>query len=221
MFIILYFHPSCLAREHTLCSSSFSFSNSPPPGPLRSCASYPPPNLFVFLLRRFTFPGMSSPDTTLPRGFLPPGLRARLNGYIGIRTRFQSAAWCKSSFFSHLHWPQGRFAFSSQSYSGDASFLFLAYSLIVYLKDIWARLRRGQLGVLFRNKDVRDHAFAEFYKAQRGSSAFPSSAPLSLHLYSASTWSPHSGNQTEATPLDAPPLPHLAQDQGPPQFTDA
>ncbi|KAL1865733.1 hypothetical protein Daus18300_007109 [Diaporthe australafricana] len=71
---------------------------------------------------------MASPDTTTPRGFLPPDFWARLEGYFGIRGRFQFAAW-------------------------------------FYVKDIWAHLRRGQLGeLIFRNHDVREQAFAEFYE---------------------------------------------------------
>ncbi|KAK7716982.1 hypothetical protein SLS64_000882 [Diaporthe eres] len=102
---------------------------------------------------------MSSPDTATPRGLLPPGLRKRLEGYFGIRSRFQAAAWSK--------------------FMGDALFLFLAHMLIVYAKDIWAHLRRGQLDVLFRNRELRDHAFAEFYQAERHNFiAFESTTPV-------------------------------------------
>ncbi|KAI7786491.1 Methyltransferase-like protein 7B [Diaporthe eres] len=85
---------------------------------------------------------MSSPDTATPRGLLPPGLRRRLEGYFGIHSRFQAAAW-------------------------------------FYAKDIWAHLRRGQLDVLFRNRELRDHAFAEFYQAERHNFiAFESTTPV-------------------------------------------
>ncbi|KAI3400122.1 hypothetical protein diail_4353 [Diaporthe ilicicola] len=71
---------------------------------------------------------MASPNATTPQGLLPPGFWARLDGYFGIRGRFQFAAW-------------------------------------FYMKDIWAHLRRGQLGKLvFRGHDVREEAFAEFYE---------------------------------------------------------
>ncbi|KAJ0120299.1 hypothetical protein N8I77_002443 [Diaporthe amygdali] len=36
---------------------------------------------------------MASPDTTTARGLLPPAFWVRLKGYIGLRDRFQPAAW--------------------------------------------------------------------------------------------------------------------------------
>lgn len=112
---------------------------------------------------------MSCSDTATPRGLLSPDLRKRLEGYFGIRSRFQAAAWCKSTFFppTYLLASSAIPIFFTAKVKRDALLLFLAYILIVYAKDIWVHLRRGQLGVLFRNRELRDHAFAEFYHAER------------------------------------------------------
>lgn len=164
------------------------------------------------LSRLITLPDMSSPDTTTPRGLLPPGLRRRLQGYFGIRSRFQAAAWCKSTFFppTYLLAPGAIPVFFTASFKRDALFLFLAYMLIVYAKDIWAHLRRGQLDVLFRNRELRDHAFAEFYHAERKLSELSSSAHSPLHLHFAFMCIPHSG---PADRFNALPLPLMTPTQ--------
>lgn len=56
-------------------------------------------NLFALLSRLPPLPDMSAPDAAAPRGLLPPGLRRRLDGYFGIRSRFQAAAWCELTLF--------------------------------------------------------------------------------------------------------------------------
>lgn len=89
--------------------------------------------------------------------------------------------------------------FFTAKFMGDILFLFLAHLLIVYAKDIWAHLRRGQLDVLFRNRELRDHAFAEFYQAERKLSVLFFSAHSLLHPHPAFMRIPHSGARPKTT----------------------
>ncbi|KUI58575.1 Methyltransferase-like protein 7B [Cytospora mali] len=48
-----------------------------------------------------------------------------------------------------------------------------------YLKDVWARLRRGHINMLISNNATRDHAFAEFYQAvSKDFAAYEATTPV-------------------------------------------
>lgn len=169
------FHPpltldfkSPLLISPCFCSSFLIFGI-----PSHRCKPAPPlpPNTCSPFHNYFLYPDMASPDTTTARGLLPPAFWVRLKGYIGLRDRFQPAAWCESHL-SHIYsLPKSNTLFLNQF--RRCCVPFVANVRLDYIRSVWASLRRGQLSVLFGGNDVREHSFAEFYQDFGESRTFP------------------------------------------------